>query len=131
MNTEWNVIFQNEGNQILSTCWSANSQYILSLTDYGLQTTVWSIYSKKTFLFKLSSDSYRYLLPGVSDIRKCCSFSKDKNWMALLYRDSISISQQQDYISIFSCKSWECVHTFTVDTMQAQSVFSLFNRIIH
>ena len=124
MNTEWNVIFQNEGNQILSTCWSANSQYILSLTDYGLQTTVWSIHSKKTFLFKYSSDSYRYLLPGVSDLRKCCAFSKDRNWMALLYRDSISISQQQDYISIFSSQTWECVHTFTVSTIHAQSVFS-------
>ena len=80
---------------------------------------------RKRFFFKYLSDSYRYLLPGVSDLRKCCAFSKDRNWMALLYRDSISISQQQDYISIFSSQTWECVHTFTVSTIHAQSVFHI------
>ncbi|MGYP000247931950 len=57
-------------------------------------------------------------LPGVHDLRRCCSFTSDGKWMALLSRRS----NQQDQISIFHSSTWDCAITFSVNTNQARNV---------
>lgn len=74
-----------------------------------------------------------FLLPGISDLRKCCSFSRDGKWMAILHRKSINLSQQQDYVSLFLVENWKCAITFPISTIQAQTVLvvNYFNSRLH
>lgn len=100
---------------------------------------LWSVYNYLVYLFKEMvlilkfNNMNSYILPGISDLRKCFSFSKDGKWMAMLHRKSISISQQQDYISLFLIENWKCAITFPISTIKAQTVLiiNLFKSRLH
>lgn len=107
----WNIAFSNETLSILSVRWAPDNEHILMLNECALQTTVWSICSKKIVT-----------LPGIRDIWRYCSFSHDGKWFAFLHRMAVNSPYQQDYVSIVSARNWECVCTFPLRTTQAISV---------
>lgn len=104
----WNVAFRNDDMSILSVRWAPDSEHILVLNECALQTSIWSIRSRKLIT-----------LPGFRDLRRYCSFSHDSKWLAFLHRISTNGPHQQDAVSIVSTVTWECVNTFPISTTQA------------
>lgn len=110
-NLSWNVAFRNDDSSILSVRWAPDNEHILVLNECALQTSIWSIRSRKLIT-----------LPGFRDLRRYCSFSHDGKWFAFLHRLSTNGSHQQDAVCIVSAVNWECVNTFPISTTQAINV---------
>ena len=80
--------------------WSPDSRHVLTMSDFQLRITLWSLVSKSVAYIKH---------PKLS--QKGLDFSKDGKFMALAERRDC-----KDFISIFDCSSWQLCKHFPVDT---------------
>ena len=84
----------------MASYWAPDSRHVLTMSDFQLRITLWSLVSKSVAYIK-----YPKLAQGGLD------FSKDGKFMALAER-----RECKDYISIFDCSSWQLCRHFPVDT---------------
>ena len=85
----------------LTWCWWApDSRHLLTLADFSLHLTLWSLVSKSVSLIK-----YPKLAQAGLD------FSPDGSYMALAERRDC-----KDVLSVFECSGWQLVQHFPVDT---------------
>ena len=91
----------------LTYCWwSPDSRHLLTMADFELHITLWSLVDKSVSLIK-----YPKLRNNSID------FSPDGRFMALAEtRDC------KDHVSIFDCHKWSLIHTFEVDTKDLEGV---------
>lgn len=91
----------DEGSAGLVAChWSPDSRHVLTMSDFQLRITLWSLISKSVAYIK-----HPKLLQGGLD------FSGDSKFMALAERRDC-----KDYISVFECSSWQLCKHFPVAT---------------
>ena len=97
----------DEGIAGLSSCrWSPDSRRILTVCDFNLRLTIWSLIDK-------SSNFINY--PKYND--KGISYTSNNYFMAHLER-----KECKDYIGIYYISDWTLVSHFCVDTMDAQNL---------
>ena len=118
----WNVAIQDEKYSIISALWTPNCKYLVTSSECNLQTCVWSLSSKIVYFIGSVLSQNRKELPGVYNLKRCCTFSRDGEWMALLHTQTLSTSSRQDQISIFNTSTWECAITFALSTQRARQV---------
>eukprot|EP01116_Phalansterium_solitarium_P013688 TRINITY_DN31089_c0_g1_i1.p1 TRINITY_DN31089_c0_g1~~TRINITY_DN31089_c0_g1_i1.p1 ORF type:complete len:435 (+),score=-30.91 TRINITY_DN31089_c0_g1_i1:109-1413(+) len=95
--------------------WGPSGRHILTVSDFQVRLTVWSLLDRATFYIKNPKFSSQGL-----------SFSPDGKMMALAERKDC-----KDFVSLFSCDSWELLRQFKTDTLDlADLVWSRDGRSI-
>lgn len=80
--------------------WTPDSRHLLTMADFTLQITLWSLVSKSISFIKYPKLHQSGL-----------NFTSDGRYMALAERRDC-----KDFLSIFDCSSWQLVQHFPVDT---------------
>lgn len=80
--------------------WAPDSRHLLTMADFSLQISLWSLVSKSISFIKYPK------LP-----QSGLDFTRSGSYMALAERRDC-----KDMISIFDCSSWQLVQHFAVDT---------------
>ena len=97
---EWNCKIDEGSSRLIGCYWSADSRHVLTMSDFHLRLTLWSLVNKTVSYIKY---------PKLT--RSGLEFSPDGQYMALAERRDC-----KDYISIFNAEKWSLVHHFPLDT---------------
>ena len=97
---EWNCKIDEGSSRLIACYWSADSRHILTMSDFRLRLTLWSLVNKTVSYIK-----YPKLTQGGLE------FSPDGHCMALAER-----RECKDYLSIFDADKWNLVHHFQLNT---------------
>ena len=104
---DWNCRI-DEGTAGLSGIrWAPDSRHVMTISDFQLRLTIWSLIDKSSSFIrnpKFSGD-------------KGLTFSYNKQFMALVER-----KDSKDYIGIYSCKNWQMIQLFQVDTLDLADI---------
>eukprot|EP01119_Soliformovum_irregulare_P016844 TRINITY_DN4932_c0_g1_i3.p1 TRINITY_DN4932_c0_g1~~TRINITY_DN4932_c0_g1_i3.p1 ORF type:complete len:397 (+),score=64.11 TRINITY_DN4932_c0_g1_i3:154-1344(+) len=85
---------------LVAARWSPNSDYVLTVSEFQVRLTIWSITTKSAAYIKNPKHSNQAL-----------DFSHNKKYMAVAERKDC-----KDYIDIFSCENWTLIRQFQVAT---------------
>jgi len=105
-NPEWKCKIDEGSAGLLKVSWSPASRHILTVADFHLRITVWSLTDKSVSYMKYPKS-----------IEKCYIFTNDGKYMLLAERRDC-----KDYCSIFSCGSWELLKHFELATEDLEGV---------
>lgn len=97
---EWNCKIDEGSSRLIGCYWSADSRHILTMSDFHLRLTLWSLVNKTVSYIK-----YPKLTRGGLE------FSPDGQYMALAER-----RECKDYISVFNAEKWSLLHHFPLNT---------------
>lgn len=104
---EWKCKIDGGVAGVTWSWWSPDSRHILTMADYQLHITLWSLVDKSVSLMKHP----KLRNNGVD-------FSPDGQFMALA-----ESRECKDHVSIFSCSNnWELLHNFKVDTKDLNGI---------
>eukprot|EP00252_Welwitschia_mirabilis_P019741 TRINITY_DN4656_c0_g1_i1.p1 TRINITY_DN4656_c0_g1~~TRINITY_DN4656_c0_g1_i1.p1 ORF type:complete len:393 (-),score=58.09 TRINITY_DN4656_c0_g1_i1:241-1419(-) len=98
---EWTCKIDEGHAGIAYARWSPDSRHILTVSDFQLRLTVWSL---------LNTACIHVQWPKHGS--KGVSFTQDGKFAAIAIRKDC-----KDYVSLLSCHSWEVMGTFSVDTI--------------
>lgn len=97
---DWNCKIDEGSAGLCSVCWGPDGRHILTTADFYLRVTVWSLITKSVSYIRYPKQCQKNL-----------DFSNGGKYMALAERRDC-----KDYISIFTCSTWELVKHFETDT---------------
>ncbi|RDD42428.1 WD repeat-containing protein WRAP73 [Trichoplax sp. H2] len=97
---EWTCKIDEGAAGLQSAVFSPDSRHILSIAEFSLRITVWSLVNKSVSYLKFPKS-----------IPKAINFTSDGCYMALAERRDC-----KDHISILACKSWNLLKNFQIDT---------------
>uniref|UniRef100_T1IJE1 WD repeat-containing protein WRAP73 n=1 Tax=Strigamia maritima TaxID=126957 RepID=T1IJE1_STRMM len=86
--------------------WTPDSRHIMSTAEFHVRITVWSLVNKSVSYIKYPKS-----------IEMNMSFSQNGNYLALLERRNC-----KDYVTIFSCSSWQLLKHFEPDMNDAAGI---------
>lgn len=99
-NTDWTCKIDHGSMGLVAVRWAPDGRHILSTSDFKLRITVWSLVNKSVCYIKYP----KHATKGVE-------FTKDGKFMAVAERRNC-----KDFISVFSCDSWDMLKHFETDT---------------
>ncbi|KAK3278435.1 hypothetical protein CYMTET_13627 [Cymbomonas tetramitiformis] len=103
---DWTCKIDEGPAGIASARWSPEGREILTVADFNIRMTVWSLANKSCTYIKAPK------FPN-----KGCTFSPDGNFMALLERRDC-----KDFISIFGTQQWSVAAHFAIETSDAADI---------
>ncbi|KAK3701374.1 hypothetical protein QZH41_008742, partial [Actinostola sp. cb2023] len=120
---EWTCKIDEGSAGLVGARWSPDGRHILTTADFQLRITIWSLVSKSVSYIKYP----KHATDGLD-------FSKDGKYMALAERRNC-----KDFVSIFTCESWQLLKHFEVETKDLANlswspdgrVLCLWDSIIH
>eukprot|EP00128_Syssomonas_multiformis_P011332 Colp12_sorted_trinity150504_noHs@15487 len=98
---DWTCKIDEGAAGLTGACWSPDSRHVLSIADFQLRVTVWSLISKNA----------SYIQSIKFGTTKGLQFSNDGRFLAVAERRDC-----KDYISVFMCDNWQLVKNFKVET---------------
>ncbi|PRP89130.1 WD repeat-containing protein WRAP73 [Planoprotostelium fungivorum] len=100
---EWSCKIEESIAGCTSVRWSPDSRHVLTVSDFQMRLTVWSVVDRSSMHIHHPKSSSQ----GIS-------FNKSGVYLAVLQR-----KDSKDMVSIYSTDNWENVSTFTLDTFDA------------
>lgn len=105
-NAEWYCKI-DEGLAGLTACrWAPDARHILTLADFQLRVTLWSLTTKAVSFIKNPKTLHSHM-----------DFTKDGRIMAMVERRDC-----KDYVNIFDCSVWKLWRQFSVDTKDSKEI---------
>ena len=104
---DWNCRIDEGVAGLAGIKWAPDSRQIMTISDFQLRLTVWSLTDKSSSFIKnpkFAGD-------------KGLSFSSDGKFMALAER-----RDGKDYVGIYYCGDWTLVHHFQTDTFDLTDI---------
>lgn len=91
--------------------WAPDARHVLTVADFGMHLTVWSLLDRTTTLIK-------HPKPGTGAMCNTMAFSADGARFAVAHRRGC-----KDAVSVFCARSWELVRCFTVQSRDLASLW--------
>ncbi|KXJ16324.1 WD repeat-containing protein WRAP73 [Exaiptasia diaphana] len=103
---DWTCKIDEGSAGLAGARWSPDGRHILTTADFQLRITIWSLVSKSVSYIKYPKHASEGL-----------DFSRDGKYMALAERRNC-----KDFVSIFTCDSWQLLKHFEVETKDLASL---------
>jgi hypothetical protein len=111
----------NEGDMagMIFATWSPDSRHIVTVSDFSLHLTIWSLVTNKSYSIKSpKSSAGGGPGAGAGGGGECIAFDlSGGELLAVLSRKNC-----QDHVSILSTETWKQVSCFSIATVDAQSI---------
>ncbi|GFY63812.1 WD repeat-containing protein WRAP73 [Trichonephila inaurata madagascariensis] len=106
-NPVWKCKISENPLAIADVHWAPDSRHLLVISEFYLKMTVWSLVS-----------STIAVIENPKPIKKCLSFSHCERYLAVAERRKC-----EDYISIYTCDTWEILKFFSVETKDLSGIY--------